>query len=126
MSRVVACDVPQDSLLARYGGERDYRDCFYRDEPSEGTAPQDLPTFVERFYRSAAFWPERALLHVLTRQASSADARALARGEADRFGVWELVERRDSEMLLASKDTGTASWFAVKPTGTGTLLYFGS
>ena len=124
MSRVVACDVPQDSLLARYGTPRDYRDCFYRDELSD--APPDLPAFIERFYRSGAFWPERALLHVLTRQASSADARALARGEAESFGVWELVERKDNELLLASKGTGTASWFAVKPTGTGTRLYFGS
>ncbi|MEM6584443.1 MAG: hypothetical protein AAF692_01685 [Pseudomonadota bacterium] len=128
MSRVVACDVPQDSLLARYGTPRDYRDCFYRDEPSGGPsdAPSDLPAFIERFYRSAAFWPERALLHIVTRKASSADARALARGEAESFGVWELVERKENEMLLASKGTGTASWFAIEPIETGTRLYFGS
>lgn len=116
MSAVTPCDVPEDSLLARYGGEADYRDAFYRDVA--GTV--DLAYYLHRFYRSSAFLPERLLLHALTRRASSADARALARGELEEFGVWRVVERTDTEALLESKSTGTASWFKVEPAEGGT------
>ena len=135
MSAVTPCDVPEDSLLARYGGEADYRDAFYRDV--EGAV--DLSEFIERFYRSGAFLPERMLLHTITRRASSTDARAIARAEADEFGVWRVVERTDlsssseaigrknAEALFESKDTGTASWFKVEPAiGQTTRLTFGS
>ena len=112
MAKVTACDVPEGSLLAGFGGPEDYRDCFYRDVPGEVS----LSEFIERFYRSAAFLPERLVLRVLGTPASSADARAVARGEAERFGAWEMVERRSqSEALLHSKDTNTASWFKVEP-----------
>ena len=134
MSAVTQCDVPEGSLLARYGGESDYRDAFCREV--EGAV--ELPEFIERFYRSGSFLPERMVLHALTRNASSADARAIARGEAEEFGVWRMVERsdlssssaavgrRNAEALLESKDTGTASWFAVEPCESGTRITFGS
>ena len=177
MHGVNACDVPEGSLLAEFGGPQDYRDCFYRDVPGEVSLPQ----FIERFYCSAAFRPERAVLRLLGTPAREADARALARGESDRFGAWKLVERRSangsglvaehgptgsaraeaksktqlakghlqgrpqaregrgkrSEALLHSKDTNTASWFAIEPlqsssskaigqTKTRTRLLFGS
>jgi len=77
MPSVHAIPVPEASLLAQFGKQSDYRDCF-------------------------------------------------ARGETDRFGAWEVVERKGSEILALSKDTNTASWFAIEPLDTGTRLKFGS
>jgi hypothetical protein len=114
--------VPSDSLLANFGGQQDYRDCFVRELPSEVTLPQ----FLERFYRSPAFRPEALILSLLGRNALAESARRLAQGEQDRFGVWRVVQRQEQEILLESKSTGTASWFAVEPTDQGTRLYFGS
>ncbi|EAQ28823.1 hypothetical protein NAP1_14528 [Erythrobacter sp. NAP1] len=134
MSTVTACDVPEGSLLAQFGGPEDYRDCFWRDVAGEVTLAQ----FIERFYSSTAFLPERLILKALRTPASSADIRALAKGETDRFGAWRLVERREArsssgavgrenaQVLLESKDTNTASWFCVEPREGGTRLYFGS
>ncbi|QFT76645.1 hypothetical protein [Erythrobacter sp. THAF29] len=134
VAKVTACDVPEGSLLAEFGGPEDYTDCFYRDVPGEVT----LPEFIERFYRSTAFLPERLVLRAIGSNASPADARAVARGEAERFGVWRVVERRETQALLESKSTNTASWFAVEALGEGTRpsssseavgqtrLYFGS
>ncbi|ALE17556.1 hypothetical protein AMC99_02281 [Altererythrobacter epoxidivorans] len=121
MGSVRQVEVSPDSLLARYGSAQDYRDCFAREVAGHVTLEQ----FIERFYCSAAFRPERIVLGLIGRGASNADARALARGETDRFAVWEVVERSDlpsgskavgherHEILLHSKDTGTASWLAV-------------
>lgn len=147
MARVTACDVPEGSLLATFGGEDDYRDCFC----GEVAGVVSLPEFIERFYSSMAFLPERMVLRLMGRNASGADIRALARRESDRFGVWEVVSREAEQILLHSKGTGTASWLAVSSSsvaigqtetsssstaigqtktpaehGTSTTLYFGS
>lgn len=122
MASVSAHAVLEGSLLAEFGGPGDYRDCFARDVPGEVS----LADFIERFYCSMAFLPERAVLGLIGGHSSSSDARAVARGEADRFGAWEVVARRDREALLNSKGTGTASWFAVEPLDHGTRLLFGS
>lgn len=111
MFNVSACHLPEDSLLAQFGGHGDYRDCFCR----EVAGNVSLPEYIERFYCSMAFRPERMVLGLMGRRASSEDARKLARGEINRFGVWEVVERRENEILLESKGTGTASWLAVEP-----------
>ena len=134
MSAVIDCHVPEGSLLATFGGPADYRDCFYRDVMGAVA----LPDFIERFYCSGAFLPERMILRAIAGPSTRADARAFARGETDRFGAWKLVERTDlsscsaavgrknAEALFHSKDTGTASWFAVEPQEQGTRLLFGS
>lgn len=126
MARVSACEVPEGSLLAQYGGPGDYRDCFCREVPGEVT----LGKYIERFYSSMAFAPERMILSLIGRAKgwdASADAiRALARGEADRFAAWEVVERTPDQILLLSKDTNTASWLSVEPTSAGIRLLFGS
>ena len=94
MTTVTACEVPEGSLLAQYGGPGDYRDCFVRVVPGEVS----LEAYIKRFYSSMAFAPERMILSLIGRSKgwnASADAiRALARGEADRFGAWEVIERR--------------------------------
>ncbi|MCB2074695.1 MAG: hypothetical protein H6917_13470 [Novosphingobium sp.] len=122
MAGIAACDVPEGSLLAGFGGPEDYRDCFCREVP--GTV--FLPEYIERFYCSIAFRPERLVLTLMGRGASSKDARALARGETDHIAVWKVIERRDTQILLESAGTGTASWLAVEPLGDGTRLFFGS
>ncbi|MBT8431134.1 MAG: hypothetical protein KJP27_01435 [Altererythrobacter sp.] len=94
MTDVTACELPEGSLLARYGGPGDYRDCFSREVPGEVSLEQ----YIERFYSSMAFAPERLILGLIGHAKgwdASADAfRALARGEADRFGAWEVIDRR--------------------------------
>lgn len=122
MAKVFACDVPEGSLLAEFGGLADYRDCFVREVEGEVSLAQ----FIERFYCSMAFRPERLALGLIGRGASNADARALATGRSDDFAVWKAVERRGSETLLESKGTGTASWFAIEPNDQKTRLLFGS
>lgn len=134
MGRVRQVEVLPDSLLARYGCAQDYRDCFAREVAGSVTLEQ----FIERFYCSAAFRPERFVLGLFGRGANNADACALARGETDSFAMWEVVERSDlpsgseaigqkrPEILLHSKDTGTASWLAVEAGIDKTTLLFGS
>lgn len=133
MAKLRAIAVPEGSLLARFGGAQDYRDAFCREVAGDVT----LGAFITRFYCSAAFRPERVLLGLLGHGASSADAEALAKGETDRFAVWKVVERRETEILLHSPGTGTASWLAVEgppsssseavgQTSAGRKLLFGS
>lgn len=122
MSRVRAISVPEGSLLAGFGGRDDYRDAFLRNVPGLVSLEQ----FIERFYCSRAFLPERVVLGLLGRGASDADTRALARAVSDHFAVWRVVERREAEVLLHSKDTGTASWLAVEQSEETTGLIFGS
>ncbi|KWV91627.1 hypothetical protein [Erythrobacter sp. YT30] len=122
MSKTAAIPIPRDSLLAGFGDAGDYRDCFYRDVP--GTV--SLSQFIEGFYCSATFLPERIILKLIAGPSSRADARAIATGEAESFGAWRVFERRESEALFHSKGSGTASWFAVKPSGDHTRLLFGS
>jgi hypothetical protein len=92
MFGVSACELPEDSLIAQFGGPGDYRDCFCREVAGTVT----LPEYIERFYCSMAFRPERLVLGLLGRGASNEDARELARGEINRFGVWEMVEGRSA------------------------------
>ena len=122
MTTVREIPVPEGSLLEGYGGEEDYRDCFVRDVPGDVS----LEDLIYRFYSSRAFLPERLVLKALGKPASSADARALADGKSDRFGVWQVAGREADQALLESKSTGTASWFAVAAIDAGTRLYFGS
>ena len=91
-ARVSACEVPEGSLLAAYGGPGDYRDCFVREVPGEVSLAQ----YIERFYSSMVFAPERMVLGLIGRGASAEDISALARSEADRIMVWEVIERRSA------------------------------
>ena len=94
MTEITSCEVPEGSLLAQFGGPQDYRDCFSREVPGVVTLAQ----YIERFYSSMAFGPERMVLGLIGRakgwDASSDAIRALARGDADRLGAWEVIERR--------------------------------
>lgn len=122
MTQVTSCEVPEGSLLAQYGGLQDYRDCFAREVPGEVTLSQ----YIERFYSSIAFGPERVILRLIGRGASPDNIRALARGDSDRIAVWEVIERTPDQILLLSKDTNTASWLSTQTVEGSTNLMFGS
>jgi len=90
MSKVQQIDVPQGSLLADYGPPEAYRDSYAREVPGMVS----LPEFIERFYCSMAFRPERLALGLIGRGTSNEHAARLARGEVESFAAWHVVERR--------------------------------
>ncbi|WP_299196288.1 hypothetical protein [uncultured Erythrobacter sp.] len=122
MAKIEAIPVPPGSLLAGFGPPQSYRDCFSREVP--GSVP--LEQFIERFYCSWTFRPERLALGLIGRGASNADARAVASGEAQSFAAWTVIERREGEILLQDFQGATASWLSVVPGEGSTTLLFGS
>lgn len=122
MPKVSQTVVPQNSLLAAFGGPSDYRDCFVREVSGEVS----LADYIEQFYASAVFRPELVILGLIGRGASMEDIRALASGESDRIAVWKVVGRKTDEILLLSKDTNTSSWLSIQREGANTKLLFGS
>ncbi|MEM1053632.1 MAG: hypothetical protein AAGI28_16225 [Pseudomonadota bacterium] len=111
MGQIRKVDVPAGSLLAQFGPAGAYRDCFCQ----EIDGPATLEQFVEHFYSSWAFTPERIALAVIDRGASTEDARRLAYGETDIFAMWKVVERRQHELLLQDFRGATATWLSVQP-----------
>ncbi|MEO1221334.1 MAG: hypothetical protein AAFY42_08290 [Pseudomonadota bacterium] len=127
MAKVTEIPVPEGSLLAQFGPPpgltaEPYRDCWSRTEPGEVTLEQ----FIERFYCSRTFRPERMLLGLIGRGGSSEDARRLARGEVQSFAAWNVVERRERELLMQDFSGATASWLSVEALEGSTRLMFGS
>lgn len=122
MTRATQIEVPQGSLLAEFGKAKGHRDCFMREVPGEVSLPQ----FIERFYCSMAFRPERLVLSLIGKGASNADAAALARSDAASFAAWNVIARSQDEILLQDFQQSTASWLSVQPAENGTKLLFGS
>ncbi|MEM1132354.1 MAG: hypothetical protein AAGH53_05415 [Pseudomonadota bacterium] len=122
MSKIDSIAVPHDSLLAEFGPAHAYRDCFARCVSGHVS----LADFIERFYCGRAFRPERLVLGLIGRGASDTDAIRLASGEAQSFAAWNIVERRDREILLQDFRGATASWLSVRHHGDTTTLLFGS
>lgn len=117
--------LPAHALLARYEGTGAYTDCHTL--AVDGRVP--LASYIEAFYTSPVFKPERWLLGVvLGRRANDADAAALAAGHVETFSAWRVEARADDQIVLA---TGrTRSWLMVAPRADGaapqTTLFFGS
>ncbi len=122
MTKLEATALPEGSLLAKFGAREAYRDCFRREEPGHIALEQ----FVERFYCSPAFRPERLLLGLIGKGASNVDAQLLAKGATQRFAAWSVVERTGTEILLQDFRGTTASWLCVRPLEGSTELLFGS
>jgi hypothetical protein len=123
MSPIRARPLPPGSLLARQCGPRDHGDCYTLDLPH----PVALEAYVEAFYTSAGFRPERLVLALIGRGASAAEASALARGETDRFAAWRVEARTEHELLMIDFMGRTRSWLRVEPLdGGATRLHFGS
>jgi hypothetical protein len=128
VNRIVACELPLNSLLRRYAKEGGYADCYRVDVA--GVVAQ--AAFVEAFYTTWLFRIERALLHWFARRASTdEDARRFAAGAASSFAAWRVEGRDEVQLLLADFTGWTRSWLMAVPTessvrGAVTRLYFGS
>ncbi len=116
--------VPVDSLLASYSRPGNYTDCFIAEVPGQVT----FSRFVDAFYSSPCFKPERFLLMALLDKRSSAeDIQALADGQADRFAAWTVEARGEGEILLCDFQQATRSWLKAEPLASGgTRLWFGT
>ena len=103
-------DVPTGSLIGQYAqAEGHHTDCFV------ATGVQaELPAFIEAFYTQPLFQAERLVLRLAARARSTdAEAAALAQGMADRFAVWHVAGRTETELLMAEASGRTMSWLSV-------------
>jgi hypothetical protein len=121
---VEAAELPADALLQRLRAQGAFTDAYRVAVPTR----TPLAGFVEAFYTTPLFRLERVLLRLAGAASSDADARALGEGQGERFAVWHVLARSESELLLAERSGRTCSWFRVDaPTaGAGTVLWFGS
>ena len=124
MPSVIATPVPPDSLLGRLAAERRaFADAYTLKLPRVVSQAD----FVEAFYTTRLFKVERALLTLLGRPSSDVAARALARGESQRFAAWTVEARAGDELLMHEDSGATRSWFKTEAgEGGGTTLWFGS
>jgi len=107
---------PDDSLIASYA-RRDghYTDCF------EAQCPQGV--YITAFYTQPLFRAERVVLRLAARAPSTDDeVAALASGAATQLAVWQVEDRRETEVLLKEKSGRTCSWLQVQDG----ILRFGS
>ena len=120
---VTQTDIPDNTLIAehrtRTGG---FADSFMTRVP--GDIP--LSTYVEAFYTAPLFRTERLILRLAGHPSTDRQARDIARGNAERFAIWDRPVRRENELLIRQTSDATASWFMTRPEGADTLLYFGS
>ncbi len=120
-----ACPVPGDALLHAYVDRAGtYTDCFEVMHPGA----VDLNDFIAAFYATWLFRLERFVLTLTQRRRiTDADVKALATGAADRFAVWTVEARTESQVLLCDASGHTRSYLAVAPKEGGvTRLIFGS
>lgn len=118
--RIDEVPVPEGTLIAPFAAkEAHYTDCF--ETPADGLI--SLRVFVCAFYTQPLFKAERLVLRIAAGQRSTdGDATALAQGTANRFAVWEVLGRSDTELLMAERSGRTLSWF----NATADCMRFGS
>jgi len=116
--------LPPDSLLARLARDRSaFADAYTLPFPRAVS----LAEFVEAFYTTRLFKVERALLALFGKPSSDAMARAVARGDGQRFAVWTVQAREGDELLMHEDSGATRSWFKAQAAECGgTTLWFGS
>jgi hypothetical protein len=120
--RIAPCPLPTGALLGRYRDIGAYTDCY------GVTVPGDVAhaRFVEAFYTTWLFKLERAVLVLVGKPSTDAQARALAHGEADAFAAWRVEARAPDQLLLCDYRGRTRSWLMREAVDGGTRLYFGS
>jgi len=120
--RIGPCPLPAGALLGRYRDGGAYTDCY------GVTVPGDVAhaRFVAAFYTTWLFKLERAVLALIGKPATDAQAGALANGEADTFAAWRVEARADDQLLLCDYRGRTRSWLMREAVAGGTRLYFGS
>jgi hypothetical protein len=109
--QILSRPLPPLSLLAQCISPGDYADCLTVDVPGAIS----LGKYVQAFYSSAAFRPERMVLRLIGRGSNDADVRALADGSADDFAAWDVEARGADELLLCDFQHRTRSWLKVEP-----------
>lgn len=123
MPPITRRDLPDDALLRAYVAKGAYTDCFAADI----AASVSFPAYVEAFYVSAGFRPERLILALIGKGSNDADVRRLAHEGAETFAAWSVEARAPDQMLLCDFLSRTRSWLMVEAIeGGGTRLYFGS
>ena len=121
----IACPVPAPSLLVRYVREGAFVDCYVADLALAVSHAE----YVETFYTSRVFAPERLILKwLVSRPSTDVQARQLGEGAIDAFAAWQVEGRSSNELLLADFSGRTRSWLMTEPLAgaQGTRLYFGS
>lgn len=117
------CELPDVALLRSYADKGAYTDCFATNMPINAA----FATYVEAFYTSAAFRPERLMLSLIGKASNDSDVRRLAHDDAKTFAAWSVEARAPDQLLLCDFLSRTRSWLMVVPiSGGGTRLYFGS
>ncbi len=126
MSAIQAKDLPRASLLSPYQAAGAYTDCYSTVVPRQVS----LADFVEAFYNSIVFRPERWILRwAVNRPSNNAQARQLADGLLDRYAAWTVEARAPDQVLLCDLTHRTRSWLMVERMAAEppeTRLYFGS
>ena len=127
MSKAVAVELPESSLLCALRNSGSFTDGYTIQVPIAVTQAQ----FVEAFYTTPLFKAERFVLKVLASSPSTdQDARDLAQGRNDTFAVWRVAQRSTAQLLLTDRTGSTSSWLMAVPDptapGTRTSLFFGS
>lgn len=121
---VVNQDVPPGRLIADYAERAGhFTDCYSCVVSGQVT----LADYVAAFYTSPLFRAERFVLRVAARAPSTdAQARAVADGQSERFAIWTVETRRQTELMMAERSGRTKSWFMVSGQGSDTRLLFGT
>lgn len=122
MGSITPCELPAGALLEKYVAKGAYVDCFV----TEVAANVSFARFVEAFYTSAAFRPERLVLALIGKASNDADVRRLAHEDAGAFAAWSVEARAHDQLLLCDFLSRTRSWLMASPLEGGTRLYFGS
>lgn len=119
---IEVCELPENALLSRYRDKQGhYTDCFCISGPVATFAD-----YVEAFYSSIAFRPERLVLRVIGRGGNDEGARLLATGGSDAFAAWTVEAREENQLLLCDFAGATRSWLMVAPQEQACRFYFGS
>jgi hypothetical protein len=120
---VTAARLPAHALLAAYGRDGGYADCYVTELPRVVTHAE----YVEAFYTTWLFKLERLILAWLVKRPSTdTEARLLALGGRDAFAAWSVEGRAGNQLLMCDFQSRTRSWLMLEPGPSSTRLYFGS
>ncbi len=123
MPPITRCDLPPGALLRRYAESGAYTDCFAADIATR----VPFEAYVDAFYTSAAFRPERLILGLIGKGSNDADVRRLAHEGAVTFAAWSVEARAPDQVLLRDFLSRTRSWLMLAPAADGGVrLYFGT
>lgn len=122
MTGIHPCELPVNALLRVYTDAGDYTDCFATEISRRVTHSQ----YVAAFYTTPLFKLERAVLILVGKSSTDAEARELAEAKRANFAAWTVERRAADQLLLCDFRGKTRSWLMVEPQGASTRLYFGS